>query len=256
MFTSIVGKSLVVTGGSKGIGKGIAQVFAAKGAKVLLTGRHAETGNAVVDEIIEAGGISAFFEGDVSSWDDMQAMASMAIKLHGGIDILCANAGIDGEVASIAEMAPAAWSEVISVNLTGSFLAVRACLPNMIERGNGRIILTSSITGPLTAIPHYSHYGASKAGQLGMMRTAALELAQSGITVNAIMPGNIMTPAVVEAGAEYIRQMTATVPMKKLGKVEDIAYAALYFASDEAGYVTGQTLIVDGGHVLPESLAN
>jgi 3-oxoacyl-[acyl-carrier protein] reductase len=126
----------------------------------------------------------------------------------------------------------------------------------MIERGSGRIILTSSITGPLTAIPHSSHYGASKAGQLGMMRTAALELAQSGITVNAIMPGNIMTPAVVEAGAEYIRQMTATVPMKKLGTVEDIAYAALYFASDEAGYVTGQTLVVDGGQVLPEALAD
>lgn len=256
MFTSIASKSLVVTGGSKGIGKGIAQVFAAKGAKVLLTGRHAETGNAVVDEINEAGGISAFFKGDVSSWDDMQAMASRAIQLHGGIDILCANAGIGGEVISIAEMAPAVWSEVISVNLTGNFLAVRACLPNMIERGNGPIILTSSITGPLTAIPHYSHYGASKTSQLGMMRTAALELAQSGITVNAIMPGNIMTPSVVEAGAEYIRQMTATVPMKKLGKVEDIAYAALYFASDEAGYVTGQTLIVDGGQVLPESLAN
>ena len=89
-----------------------------------------------------------------------------------------------------------------------------------------------------------------------MMRTAALELAQSGITVNAIMPGNIMTPAVVKAGAEYIRQMTATVPMKKLGTVEDIGYAALYFASDEAAFVTGQTVIVDGGQVLPESLAD
>jgi 3-oxoacyl-[acyl-carrier protein] reductase len=256
MFTSIAGKSLVVTGGSKGIGKGIAQVFAAKGAKVLLTGRHAEAGNAVVDEITDAGGTAAFFEGDVSSWHDMQEMASRAIELHGGIDILCANAGISGEEASIAEMTPDVWNEAISVNLTGSFLAVRACLSNMIERGSGRIILTSSITGPLTAIPHGSHYGASKAGQLGMMRTAALELAQSGITVNAIMPGNIMTPAVVEAGAEYIRQMTATVPMKKLGTAEDIAYAALYFASDEAGYVTGQTLIVDGGQVLPEALTD
>lgn len=255
MFTSIAGKSLVVTGGSKGIGKGIAQVFAAKGAKVLLTGRHAETGNALVDEITNAGGSSAFFKGDVSSWDDMQAMASRAIELHGRIDILCANAGIDSE-AGIVEMTPDEWNEIINVNLTGSFLAVRACLPSMVEQGSGRIILTSSITGPLTAIPGGSHYAASKAGQLGLMRTAALELARSGITVNAIMPGNIMTPAVVEAGAEYIRQMTATVPMKKLGTVEDIAYAALYFASDEAGYVTGQTLVVDGGQMLPEALAD
>ncbi len=255
MFTPIAGRSLVVTGGSKGIGKGIAQVFATKGAKVLLTGRHAATGNAVVDEITAAGGSAAFFEGDVSSWDDMQAMVSRAIELHGGIDILCANAGIDGE-AGIAEMTPDEWNEIISVNLTGSFLAVRACLPNMIERGSGRIILTSSITGPLTAIPRASHYAASKAGQLGMMRTAALELAQSGITVNAIMPGNILTPAVVASGTEYIRKMTATVPMKKLGTVEDIAYAALYFASDEAGYVTGQTIVVDGGQVLPEALTD
>jgi len=253
MFTSIASKSLVVTGGSKGIGKGIAQVFAAEGAKVLLTGRHAETGNAVVDEITAVGGTAAFFECDVSSWADMQAMASRAIELHGGIDILCANAGIGGW-AGITEITPDEWNRIISVNLTGSFLAIRACLPNMIERGSGRIILTSSITGPLTAIPRASHYGASKAGQLGMMRIAALELAQGGITVNAILPGNIMTPAVIEAGAEYIRQMTATIPMKRLGKVEDIAYAALYFASDEAGYVTGQTIVVDGGQVLPEAI--
>jgi 3-oxoacyl-[acyl-carrier protein] reductase len=146
------------------------------------------------------------------------------------------------------------WEETIDVNLTGSFLAVKACLPSMIERGKGRIILTSSITGPITAIPGASHYGASKAGQLGMMRGIALELALKGITVNAIMPGNILSEGVVEAGEEYMRSMAATIPMKKLGKVEDIAYAALYFASDEAGFVTGQTLVVDGGQVLPEAL--
>jgi 3-oxoacyl-[acyl-carrier protein] reductase len=255
MFTSIAGKSLVVTGGSKGIGEGIARVFAAKGAKVLLTGRHAETGNAVADRITDSGGTAAFFEGDVSAWDHMRAMAARAIDLYGGIDILCANAGIFPE-ADIADMTPEEWNETINVNLTGSFLAVRACLPNMIERGGGRIILTSSISGPLTAIPRMSHYGASKAGQLGMMRGAALELAQSGITVNAVMPGNIMTEGMIEAGEEYIRQMTETVPMKKLGTVEDIAYAALYFASDEAGYVTGQTIVVDGGQVLPEALTD
>ncbi len=255
MFTSIAGKSLVVTGGSKGIGKGIARVFAAEGAQVLLTGRNAATGDAVVDEITASGGKAAFIEGDVSSWDDMQAMAARAVELHGGIDILCANAGI-GPFSNIVDMTLEQWEETVDVNLTGSFLAVKACLPNMIERGHGRIILTSSITGPITAIPGGSHYGASKAGQLGMMRGIALELALKGITVNAVMPGNILSEGVVEAGEEYMRSMAATVPMKKLGKVEDIAYAALYFASDEAGYVTGQTIVVDGGQVLPEALTD
>ena len=255
MFTSIAGKSLIVTGGSMGIGKGIAKVFAVKGAKVLLTGRRADTGDAVVDEITSAGGTAAFFKSDVSSWDDMQAMAAKATELYGGVDILCANAGIFG-AAEIADMSPEVWDETIAINLRGSFLAVRACLPDMKARGSGRIVLTSSISGPVTSIPGLSHYGASKAGQLGLMRGAALELAQTGITVNAVLPGNIMTEGMVEAGEEYIRQMTATVPMKKLGTIEDIAYAALYFASDEAGYVTGQTIIVDGGQVLPEALVD
>ena len=253
MFTSIAGKSLVVTGGSKGIGKGIARVFAAQGARVLLTGRNKADGNAAVDEITSAGGKAAFIEGNVSSWDDMQAMAALAVELHGGVDILCANAGI-GPFASIVDMTLEQWEETVDVNLTGSFLAVKACLPSMIKQQQGRIILTSSITGPLTAIPGASHYGASKAGQLGMMRGIALELSLKGITVNAIMPGNILSEGVIEAGEEYMRSMAATIPMKKLGKVEDIAYAALYFASDEAGFVTGQTLVVDGGQVLPEAL--
>jgi 3-oxoacyl-[acyl-carrier protein] reductase len=253
LLTSIEGKSLVVTGGTKGIGKGIAKVFAAKGAKVLLTGRNADTGNAVVDEITGGGGTAAFLEGDVSSWDDMQAMAARAVDLHGGIDILCANAGIFPS-ADIIDMEIEEWDEALGVNLRGSFLAVKACLPAMFENGRGRIVLTSSITGPVTAMAGWSHYGASKAGQLGMMRGAALELAQRGITINAVLPGNIMTEGMVEAGEDYMRRMAATVPMKKLGTVEDIAYAALYFASDEAGYVTGQTIIVDGGQVLPEAL--
>lgn len=255
MLTSIEGKSLIVTGGSMGIGKGIAKVFAAKGAKVLLTGRNSDTGDKVVDEITSAGGNAVFHKSDVSSWDDIQAMVARAIEFHGGVDILCANAGIFPN-CNVVDMAIEEWDEALDINLKGSFMAVKACLPGMIERGQGRIILTSSITGPVTGMAGWSHYGASKAGQLGMMRGAALELAQSGITINAVLPGNIMTEGMAEAGDEYIRRMAATVPMKKLGTIEDIAYAALYFASDEAGYVTGQTIIVDGGQVLPEALTD
>jgi 3-oxoacyl-[acyl-carrier protein] reductase len=122
------------------------------------------------------------------------------------------------------------------------------------KRG-GRIILTSSITGPVTGFPGWSHYGASKAGQLGFMRTAAIELAPYGITVNAVLPGNIATEGLAGLGADYIRQMEASVPMRRLGSVADVANAALFFASDEAAYITGQGMVIDGGQILPESLA-
>ena len=114
-------------------------------------------------------------------------------------------------------------------------------------------MLTSSITGPVTGYPGWAHYGATKAGQLGSMRTACLELAKYGITVNAVLPGNILTEALAGMGEDYQKSMAAAVPLKRLGTVEDIGHAALYFASKEAGYVTGQTIIVDGGQILPES---
>ena len=125
----------------------------------------------------------------------------------------------------------------------------------MKAKKSGRIILTSSITGPETGFPGWSHYGASKAGQLGFMRTAAIELAPHGITVNALLPGNIATEGLAELGEDYVRKMTASIPMRRLGSVADVAHAALFFASDEAAYITGQSLVVDGGQILPESLS-
>jgi len=119
--------------------------------------------------------------------------------------------------------------------------------------GRGRVILTSSITGPITGFPGWTHYGASKAGQLGFLRTAAIELARDDITVNAVLPGNIMTEGLAGMGEDYVAGMTAAIPMRKLGSVADIGYAALFFATDEAAYITGQTIVVDGGQVLPES---
>jgi 3-oxoacyl-[acyl-carrier protein] reductase len=132
---------------------------------------------------------------------------------------------------------------------------VKACLPELTKTGRGRIVVTSSITGPMTGYPGWSHYGASKAGQLGFMRTAAIEFAPLGITINAVLPGNIATEGLLSLGADYAASMAAAIPMKRLGVVEDIANAALFFATEEAGYITGQTLVVDGGQLLPESPA-
>jgi 3-oxoacyl-[acyl-carrier protein] reductase len=130
---------------------------------------------------------------------------------------------------------------------------VQAALAALAASGHGRVIVTSSITGPITGYPGWSHYGASKAAQLGFLRTAAMELAPKQITINAVLPGNIVTEGLNDLGQEYLDQMAAAVPAGRLGTVADIGSAALFFASDEAGYITGQSLVVDGGQVLPES---
>lgn len=253
MLTSIAGRSAVVTGASKGIGKGIAKVFAAKGARVLVVARHLEPAQAAANEIAASGGSASALAADVSSWADMQRMAMAAVDRFGEIDVLCTNAGIF-PAAKLDELSPEAWDEVLSTNLKGTFLAIKACLPAMKSKRKGRIVVTSSITGPITGYPGWAHYGASKAGQLGFMHTAAIELAPHNITINAVMPGNIRTEGLDGLGPEYLGKMTASIPMKRLGSVEDIANAALFFASDEAAYISGQTLVVDGGQVLPESL--
>ncbi len=250
MLTSIKGKSVIVTGASRGIGKGIARVFAAQGAKVLVVARHAEQAEAAAAEI--GNGASAF-AGDVTKLADMEDMARTAVDRNGGIDVLCANAGVFPQ-ARLEDMTPEQWDEVITINLKGTFLAVKAALPHLKKSGEGRIVITSSITGPVTGFPGWSHYGASKAGQLGFLRTAAIELAKYGITINAVMPGNIITEGLEGLGEDYLRTMAASIPLKRLGRVEDIGYAALFLASKEAGYITGQTIVVDGGQILPESV--
>ena len=253
MLTSIAGRSVVVTGASKGIGRGIAKVFASKGARVLVVARHLEPAQAAAKEITASGGTAYALAADVSNWPEMQHMAAVALDQMGGIDVLCANAGIF-PAAKLDDLTSEGWDEVLSTNLKGTFLAIKACLPAMKSKRKGRIVVTSSITGPITGYPGWTHYGASKAGQLGFMHTAAIELAPHNITINAVMPGNIKTEGLDGLGAEYLAKMTASIPMKRLGSIEDIAHAALFFASDEAAYVTGQTLVVDGGQVLPESL--
>ena len=247
-----------MTGASKGIGKGIARVFASKGAKVLLVARDLTQAEAAVSEIRAliggGGGIASAVAADVSRPEDCARMAATAVERHGGIDIVCCNAGIF-PAAKLGEMSVADWDQVLDINLKGTFLTVNACLPGLKARGNGRIVVTSSITGPITGYPGWSHYAASKAGQLGFVRTAAIELAPHKITVNAVLPGNILTEGVEALGPEYIAGMTSAIPQRRLGSVDDVAYAALFLASDEAGFITGQTIVVDGGQVLPESPA-
>jgi 3-oxoacyl-[acyl-carrier protein] reductase len=254
MFTSIAGRAVVVTGATRGIGKGIARVFAGAGARVLIVGRDADAAKATVAELSATGAEASHVLADVSQREDCQRIAAAAAERFGGIDVLCANAGIF-PASPLAEMTDQDIDEVLGTNLRGTILSVQACLPALAASGHGRVILTSSITGPITGFPGWAHYGASKAGQLGFLRTAAIELAADGITINAVLPGNIVTEGLDSLGEEYQAQMAASIPLRRLGTVEEIGHAALFLATDEAGYITGQTIVVDGGQVLPEALA-
>ncbi len=248
-------KSVLVTGGTKGIGLGIANVFARHGAKVMLIGRTLADGDkaiaAIKQQTPEA--MVEFAMGDVTQLTDMDRVAQTAVQHFGGIDVLCTNAGIFPS-AKLEVMTETDWNTVIDVNLKGMFFAIKACMPYLKVSDAGRVVLTSSITGPITGFPGWAHYGTTKAGMLGFMRTAAIEFAPHGITINAVMPGNILTEGLQNMGQQYLDRMAASIPLRRLGSPEDIGNAALFFASEQAGYITGQTLIVDGGQILPESL--
>lgn len=253
MFTPVTGRSVIVTGGSKGIGRGIARVFARAGAKVMIAARGEAAAAEAVEELRAAGGTAEMHLCDVSDWAGVQGLVAATAASFGGVDVLCANAGAFPQTKMI-DMDPEEWDRVLSTNLKSAFLCVKACIPEFEKAGRGRVVLTSSITGPVTGFPGWSHYGASKAGQLGFLKTAAMELSRYGVTINAVMPGNIYTEGLQDLGQDYLDTMAASIPLKRLGAVEDIGHAALFFASDEAGYVTGQSLVVDGGQILPESL--
>lgn len=247
-------RSVLVTGGSKGIGRGIATVFARAGANVAIAARTAaglDDAVAALDEL--GGGTIIGVRVDVSDRQSCTEMAAATVEAFGGLDVLCANAGIFPD-APLATMTPEQLNEIMGVNVNGTFYAVQACLDALIASGTGRVILTSSITGPITGYPGWSHYGATKAAQLGFMRTAAIELAPKGITVNAVLPGNILTEGLLGNGEDYIASMARSIPAGALGTPEDIGHLAAFLATTEAAYITGQAIAVDGGQVLPESL--
>lgn len=255
MFSPLTGRRVLVTGGTRGIGKGIAAAFASAGCAVVVTGRDETVGTAAAAELDASaapGGSVTFVAGDLGVAADCATVVEQAVAKLGGLDVVCANAGIFPQ-AALTDLTGDDVDHIFAVNVRSMMLVITAAIPALTESGRGRVVITSSITGPFTGYPGWAHYGATKAAQLGYMRTAAIELAPRGITVNAILPGNILTEGLIDMGEEYLAGMAASIPHAKLGTPADIGNTALFFATDEAAYVTGQSIAVDGGQILPES---
>ncbi len=249
---SFEGRAVVVTGGSRGIGLGIADAFSREGARVLLVGRDEQVARAAADSLTAStGNPVAYLSVDLRFASACHALAAHADAVLGGVDVLCANAGIYPE-RLLSEMTEKEFDDVIAVNLRSTVFSVQACAPLLARSRRGRVVLVSSITGPVTGWPGWSHYGASKAAQLGFMKSAALELAPDGTTVNAVAPGSIATESYECLEEAERERILAAIPAGRMGTVADVAAACLYLGSEDAGFVTGQVLVLDGGQVLPE----
>ncbi len=250
MGNGVAGRSVIVTGGTKGIGYGIAEVFAEAGAHVTIVGRDRGGAAEAAARLADGGGSVGYVVADISRPQECARMADEVMAARGAIDVLCANAGMFA-VKQLVDMTEADYDETFDLNVKGCLFSVQACLPALTASGRGRVVVTSSITGPMTGVPGWTHYGASKAAQLGFVRAAAMEMAPQAITVNAVLPGTILSEGLLRLGMN-LDEAAAAIPLKRLGDPRDIGYAALFFASDEAGYITGQTLVIDGGVTLVE----
>ena len=244
---SLQGKAAVVTGGARGIGRGIATVLAAKGAAVAVWDLNTEGAEKTAAEIQAAGGTAVAVAGDAA---DAAAVARSAARTReelGPVTILVNNAGTTAyePFTSISE---ASWDRMISINLKGPFLVTRELIPDMVEAGWGRIINISSSSAQ-TGAPAMAHYASSKGGVIALTRALAVEYIEKGITVNHVPPGFIDTP-LVRQGPIDVEAAAATMPMKRAGTPEDVAHAVAYLASEEAGYVSGQTFGVNGGRYV------
>lgn len=241
------GQVAVVTGASQGLGKAVALALGANGAKVVCLARNVEKLAATVSEIEAAGGSAEAVACDVTDRAAAKGAIEAAAAKHGRLDILVNNAGITRDKL-MRGMSDEEWDDVIATNLTSCFVCCRSAAGIMRKAKYGRIINMASISG-LIGNPGQANYSASKAGMIGLTRTLSKELVNRGVTVNAVAPGFIASEMTAEMGDVVLEEAKKRIPAKRLGEPEDVAAAVLFLASRDAGYISGQTLVVDGGIV-------
>jgi NAD(P)-dependent dehydrogenase (short-subunit alcohol dehydrogenase family) len=253
------GKVALITGAGSGMGRAAAELFASEGARVVVTDVDEGAGASAVDAVRAAGGEATFVRANVAEWDDCQAMVATAVDTYGGLHILYNNAGIfPGDDGGVLDTPQDTWRRVMAVNLEGVWLGCRAGIPAMLASGGGAIVNVASFVALMGAATAQIAYTASKGGVLSMTREIAVEYARQGIRANALCPGPIETPLLQELLSDPDRRARRMVhiPMGRLGRAEELAKAALFLASDEASFMTGAALVVDGGitaaYVTPE----
>ncbi|MDO9098355.1 MAG: 3-oxoacyl-ACP reductase FabG [Candidatus Methanoperedens sp.] len=241
-------KVVIITGAGSGIGKETALMFAKEGAKVVVADVNEKAGEEIVVDIKKNGGEAFFAKLDVTNREQSKQMVKTTLEKYGKIDVLINNAGIVQD-AFLSKMTEEQWDKVIDVNLKGVFNCTQALVEVMMNQGNGVIINTSSIVG-LNGNVGQVNYAATKAGLIGMTKTLAKELGKKGIRVNAVAPGFIATPMTSNVPEKILEMMKEKTPLRRLGEPKDVAYAYLYLASDEANFVNGAVLCVDGGLII------
>jgi NAD(P)-dependent dehydrogenase (short-subunit alcohol dehydrogenase family) len=253
------GKVALITGAGSGMGRAAAELFASEGAKVVITDVDEAAGAGAVGGVRATGGEATFVRANVADWDDCQAMVQTAVDTYGGLHVLYNNAGIfPGDDGGVLDTPQDTWRRVMAVNLEGVWLGCRAGIPAMLESGGGAIVNVASFVALMGAATAQIAYTASKGGVLSMTREIAVEYARQGIRANALCPGPIETPLLEELLSDPARRARRMVhiPMGRLGRAEELAKAALFLASDDASFMTGAALVVDGGitaaYVTPE----